>query len=106
MPDVALADGCRAGDSARVKRIAVLALVLAAGCDSDLGEGTPALGCSLLDHVASFESGAEFAHADPGTLAGWNPDGRWFIVGAPQIGAGSVLLQRSGGDLIVDRNTA
>ena len=89
-----------------MKRLLVLVLALAAGCGSDDETDDAAFGCKTFAQALTFQTGADFAPATPGTLAGWNPDGRWFLVGAPQIGAASVLLQRSGDQVIVDRNTA
>ena len=40
-----------------------------------------------------------------GTLDGWNPDGRWFITGTRVGSVASIHFQRTGGDVIVDRNT-
>jgi hypothetical protein len=100
MPDRRLAEAGGPRDSARVKRLAVL--LLAAGCGSD-PDPAPSLGCQMLGEVVAFDSADDFAPAVAGSLAGWDPEGRWFLVGAPQIGAGSVLLQRSGSQVIVDR---
>src|SRR5262245_3439633 len=64
-------------DTAHVKRLAVFLIV--AGCtpDEQAFEGP---GCKVFAEPRAFGSSSEFASATPGTLAGWNPDGRWFMV--------------------------
>ena len=60
----------------------------------------------MLDHASTFTTSADFGPAVRGTLAGWNLDGRWFVTGARIPGISSVHFQRSGAQLIVDRDAA
>ncbi|MCX5747046.1 MAG: hypothetical protein NT062_31635, partial [Proteobacteria bacterium] len=54
----------------------------------------------------TFETSADFAPAVAGTLAGWNPDGRWFLTGA-SVGPSSYHFARgAGATIIVDRDAA
>jgi hypothetical protein len=87
-----------------VRLLAVL--VVAAGCGDDapsLDDLTP--GCVQLDHAPGFATSGDFAPAVAGTLASWNPDGRWFVTGARFSGISSFHFQRSGAQVIVDRDT-
>lgn len=89
-------------DTGRVKRLAVLVLVLVVGCGSE-----PAVPdvyrCVQFNEPAEFQTSHEFAPAEPGTLAGWDPNGRWFLVG-PNFGPSSVHVARSGNRVMLDRN--
>jgi hypothetical protein len=101
------------GRLSRVKRLALLAIV--AGCGDGSSTDAPPIGCVRVDRPSKFAISADFAPAMPGTLQGWNPDGRWFLTGT-QVGGGSSLLpsgqvsvssfhfQRSGDGVIIDRD--
>lgn len=106
MPERRLAAVGRPRDSARVKRLAVLLIVsgFVTGCGGSDPDPNPPPGCALLGDGADLES-SDFAPAVAGSLTGWDPAGRWFVVGTPEIGVGSVLLERSGSQVIVDRLT-
>ncbi|MBS1123429.1 MAG: hypothetical protein H6Q90_5657 [Deltaproteobacteria bacterium] len=54
----------------------------------------------------AFASAADFGPVTPGTLAGWNPDGRWFLTGVKVGGTSSYHLARRGAQVIVDRDEA
>lgn len=41
----------------------------------------------------------------PGTLAGWDPDGRWFLTGVRVGGVSSYYFARQGNEVIVDGDT-
>jgi len=90
-----------------VRRLTVL---LAIGCGGsptlapDAAPGALVPGCAVIDHPAQFKSAAEFAPAVAGSLAGWNPDGRWFVTGAFFGGVSSVRLDRSDGQIVLDRD--
>ena len=66
------------GDTRRVKSLVLLIAV--AGCGSESESSVN--GCVQLAEPATFSSGRDFASAEPGTLAGWDPDGRWWMLGA------------------------
>jgi len=82
------------GTLARVKRLAVLLLV---GCGSDRRSTTSRPAASKLDHPATFATSGEFAPAVHGTLAGWNPDGRWFVTGARSAGSRAFTCSAAAG---------
>lgn len=52
----------------------------------------------------AFDDPADFGPMTPGSLAAWNPDGRWWITTPGPIEATSVLFERAGASVIVDRN--
>jgi hypothetical protein len=89
-------------DTGRVKRLA--ALVLVVGCGSE--PVVPDLfRCVQLAEPVAFQTDHDFAPAEPGTLAGWDPNGRWFMIG-PKFGPSSVHIARSGNTVTLDRNPA
>lgn len=51
----------------------------------------------------TFESPGDVGPFAPGTLAGWDPDGRWFLTGVA-VGPTSFHFERQGSQVIVDRN--
>jgi hypothetical protein len=61
--------------------------------------------CTEMPQPASaFASAADFGPMTPGTLAGWDPNGRWFLTGVHVGGVSSYLFERRGGQIIVDRD--
>src|SRR5262245_21935553 len=62
------------------------------------------IGCFALDRPATFKTSADFAPAVGGTLAGWVPDGRWFMTGARISVASSLHFIRLGPRVIIDRD--
>lgn len=90
-----------------VKLLWAAAVVFAmAGCGSDASLEDLALGCVTADDASpmAFATSAEFAPAVGGTLAGWDPDGRWFLTGVRVGGVSSYHFQRAGSQVIVDRD--
>jgi hypothetical protein len=65
-------------------------------------------GCEVVlqDAVEPFRTAEDFGPVTPGTLAGWNPDGRWFFTGQRVGGVSGVHLERRGDQVIVDRDEA
>lgn len=53
---------------------------------------------------APFMTSADFGPRTPGTLAGWEPDGRWFLTGVSLGDTSSFHLAQQGGDVIVDHD--
>lgn len=89
-------------------------VVIVVGCGVGCGSSPPpepslddlALGCVSSNEPATFSTSADFAPAVRGTLRDWNVDGRWFLTGVRISGASSYHFQRSGAQVIIDRNTA
>ncbi|MBA3541164.1 MAG: hypothetical protein H0T79_16250 [Deltaproteobacteria bacterium] len=50
-----------------------------------------------------FATGADFSPATPGSLAGWSPDGRWFLTGV-RVGPSSFHFAQSGSAIVIDRD--
>lgn len=79
----------------------------AAGDDAQLVEDPPevAAGCQrVAGNLETFATPAAFAPAVPGTLASWNPDGRWFLTGTRVGGVSSFHFQRTGAQVIAERD--
>ncbi len=53
-----------------------------------------------------YASAADFGPTTAGTLDGWVPNGRWFMTGIPLGSRSSVLFEKNGSALIVDRDTS
>jgi hypothetical protein len=51
-----------------------------------------------------FTKGADFGPAVPGSLARWDPTGRWFLTGTSIGGVSSMFFTRQGNQVIVDRD--
>jgi hypothetical protein len=51
-----------------------------------------------------FATALDFGPIVPGSLAGWDPDGRWFFAGVRVGRQSSVHFQRDGSHVIVDRD--
>jgi hypothetical protein len=54
--------------------------------------------------AAPFTKGADFGPAIAGSLAGWDPSGRWFLTGTGIGGVSSFFFERQGNQVIVDRD--
>ncbi len=52
----------------------------------------------------AFMAPEDFGPLVPGTLADWNPDGRWFLTGVRVGGVSSYHFETRGSEIIVDRN--
>ncbi|MBA3502500.1 MAG: hypothetical protein M4D80_34030 [Myxococcota bacterium] len=68
----------------------------------------PLVGCVNVAQVSNdmFATAADFGELTPGSLAGWNPDGRWFLTGTRVGGVSSFHFEKRPGDIIVDRDQA
>lgn len=76
-----------------------------AGCTGDNASlDDLEIGCVALDRPATFKTSADFAPAVRGTLAGWVPDGRWFLTGARITANSSLHFIRLGPRVIIDRD--
>jgi hypothetical protein len=85
--------------------LAVLCVAALAGCSEDSASlDDLVIGCVQLDHLATFETTRDFAPAVRHTLAGWEPDGRWFLTGARITANSSFHLARIGPRVIIDRD--
>ena len=64
-------------------------------------------GCVQVDQTSNemFASPADFGELAPGSLAGWNPDGRWFLTGTRVGGVSSFHFEKRSTDIIVDRDS-
>ncbi|MBA3397359.1 MAG: hypothetical protein H0T89_32330 [Deltaproteobacteria bacterium] len=64
------------------------------------------VGCGEVPQSAdAFATAADFGPVPPGTLAGWDPDGRWFLTGTRVGGVSSFHFEKRGSDVVVDRDT-
>jgi hypothetical protein len=63
-------------------------------------------GCMTMPqpNTTPFANAADFGPVVPGTLAGWDPTGRWFMTGISVGSVSSVNFERSGTGIIVDRD--
>lgn len=63
-------------------------------------------GCAEVAQTSTemFATPAELGPIVPGTLAGWNPDGRWFLTETRVGGSSSFHFARTGSQVIVDRD--
>ena len=76
------------------------------GPDAD-GGGIPEVvpECHVVDgSLDSFPAASDLGPVVPGTLAGWDPDGRWFLTGTHVGGVSSYYFERHGLQVIVDRD--
>jgi hypothetical protein len=94
----------------------VLALTACGGGDDDgpAPDGTPIVDppafvpqCVVMPQIGAndFSAATDFGAITPGTLAGWDPVGRWFLTGTRVGGISSFLIARDGAGVIVDRDT-
>lgn len=96
------------------KLLAIAALGIGCGdgapASHDAGDDGPgasfAPGCeqSMQSGDEPYRTAASLGPVAPGTLAGWNPDGRWFLTGTPVGGVSSFHFERTGDEVIVDRD--
>jgi len=95
----------------------VPALAAVLGCGGDGGAPEPdaadlltppefEIGCDEIPQSGpdAFSAATDFGPVTPGTLTGWEADGRWFFTGARIGGVSSVHLERRGDQIIVDRD--
>ncbi len=89
-----------------------------AGCGDNTAVETPdaappvveppefAPGCTDMPQTSTepFTSATDFGPITPGTLEGWDPDGRWFFTDERVGGVSSVNFERTGDQVIVDRD--
>ena len=62
--------------------------------------------CTTTASTATYDDAMAFGDIVPGTLAGWDPSGRWFLTGASLGDVSSVQLDRLGdGSYAVDRSS-
>ncbi|MDX2093410.1 MAG: hypothetical protein SFX73_36535 [Kofleriaceae bacterium] len=61
-------------------------------------------GCFEVDQTSenAFTTAPDFGALTPGTLAGWEPDGRWSFTGTRVGSVSSVFLERRGEQVVVD----
>jgi hypothetical protein len=93
---------------------AVLAVLVGCGGDPEPTPDAPVdltppefeVGCDEVPQSGpdAFSSATDFGPVTPGTLAGWEPDGRWFFTGSRIGGVSSVHLERRGDQIVVDRD--
>jgi hypothetical protein len=76
------------------------------GDDAATADFTP--GCESADQTSAevFSKPEDFGPFTPGTLAAWNPDGRWFLTGTRVGGVSSFHFARSGTSVVVDRDAS
>jgi hypothetical protein len=74
---------------------------------SDAAVDPVAPGCTQMPQTSDdmFSKPEDFGAWTPGSLAGWNPDGRWFLTGTRVGGVSSFHFQKRTSDVVVDRDT-
>jgi hypothetical protein len=66
-------------------------------------------GCAMVDQISNdmYMSSADFpGEVTPGSLASWDPNGRWFLTGTRVGGGSSFHFEKRQSDLVVDRDPA
>jgi hypothetical protein len=62
-------------------------------------------GCmTIAEPAGQYMTAADFGPFVPGTLAGWDPDGRWFLTGTQVGSVSSFHFARTGSQIVVDRD--
>lgn len=95
----------------------VLPLVLLVACGDDGGNVMPDAGAGMPAVVPEcrempqpgaepFMTASDLGPVVPGTLAGWEPDGRWFLTGLRVGSVSSFQVARQGSGVIVDGDTS
>jgi hypothetical protein len=98
--------------------LVVAAVVLGACGDNETSSSTPDAPpdvgpaaelvphCDVIPQTGAnmFATPADFGPITPGTLAGWDPDGRWFLTGTRVGGVSSFHFERRGSQIVVDRD--
>ena len=99
-----------------MKQLAAIALCLwACGDDGPTGVNPDGMadgpkppsftpGCEVMPRTDEWQTPEKLGPITPGSLAGWNPDGRWFLTGTPTGGVSSFHFERRGDQVIVDRD--
>ncbi|MEO8700029.1 MAG: hypothetical protein ABI867_08290 [Kofleriaceae bacterium] len=99
--------------------LAVTVLALAASaCGGDDPDATPdantyvdppafEAACTIVPQTGAtdFSTAADFGPITPGTLAGWDANGRWFLTGTRVGGVSSFHFAVTGASVVVDRDT-
>ena len=90
--------------------------VLLVGCGDHVhsaappdGPSVPAVApaCTTIDQTQTYDDASAFGDLVPGTLAGWDPTGRWFLTGVSLGDVSSVMLEPHGdGTVTFDRSAA
>jgi hypothetical protein len=75
-----------------------------APADSAVPAATP--GCIEVAQTSpdAYSRPEDFGPVVPGTLAGWDPDGRWFLTGTQVGSVSSFFFEKQGASVIVDRD--
>jgi hypothetical protein len=102
---------------ASVKRALLFLLVAACGDHShtvspdatpDASTVVPVVtpGCTSMTQSSAdaYTKASDFGPVVPGTLAGWDPDGRWFLTGTQVGSVSSFFFAKQGSQVIVDRD--
>lgn len=94
--------------------VAVVVVVAACGDsptqevpDAPVDAAPPAFQPRCFEHAqggAAYTTAADFGPLTPGSLAGWDPEGRWFFTGTHVGDFSSVLLARRGDRVVIDGN--
>jgi len=101
-----------------MKQLSLVLVLAAAACgdnatspapDAEVPDPMPpdfAPGCVEVPQTGTeaFSTATDFGPVTRGTLAGWNPDGRWFFTGQRVGGVSSVNFEQRGDQVIVDRD--
>ena len=63
-------------------------------------------GCTTMPQPSgdAFSKASDFGPVVPGTLAGWDPSGRWFLTGTKVGSVSSFFFEKQGTQVIVDRD--
>src|SRR3954462_8245589 len=93
-----------------MKWLPVLCLLAACGDDAPPVDGDltkvpeVTVACDEVPLPASkFEHGSDLSPAVAGTLAGWDPNGRWFLTGIRVGSPSSFQFSDATGSLVVDK---
>lgn len=74
----------------------------------DAPAGTFEIGCRQFEQPGPdvYATAADFGPVAPGSLAGWDPDGRWFLTGTQVGNVSSFHFERRPDGIIIDRDAA
>lgn len=107
-----LPPGVTGGKLARMSKLLLGFLAIAAACGDNIESAPDALvvpsvvaRCEEVPSSSNaFTTAEAFGPITPGTLAGWNPDGRWSLTGVRVGGVSSFHFEVRGNEIIVDRD--